>query len=83
MRAIWPSARARSRPLGQPIAPEQDQASENLVGAGRRITALVGREVKRTFSKEPQFSTGLSREKTLKADRQKVGKFIEVSGYGR
>jgi hypothetical protein len=39
--------------------------------------------VKRTFSKEPQFSTGLSREKTLKADRQKVGKFIEVSGYGR
>jgi hypothetical protein len=66
----------------RPIGPEPDQASENLVGAGRRITALVGREVKRTFSKEPQFSTGLSREKTLKADRQKVGNFIQVISIG-
>jgi hypothetical protein len=39
---------------------------------------LVGREVKQTFSKEPQFSTGLSREKTLKAGSQKFGNFIEV-----
>jgi hypothetical protein len=38
--------------------------------------------VKRTFSKEPQFSTGLSREKTLKADRQKVGNFFEVISVG-
>jgi len=34
--------------------------------------------VKRTFSKQPQFSTGLSREKTLKADRKEIGNFIEV-----
>jgi hypothetical protein len=31
--------------------------------------------VKRTFSDEPQFSTGLSGKKTLKADRQEVGDF--------
>jgi hypothetical protein len=38
--------------------------------------------VKRTFSKEPQFSTGLSREKTLKADRQKVGNLFEAISVG-
>jgi hypothetical protein len=32
---------------------------ENLRGAGRRITAPVGREVKRTFSEFGRFSAGL------------------------
>jgi hypothetical protein len=36
--------------------------------------------VKRTFSKQPQFSAGQSREKTLKGDSQKCGNFIEVIG---
>jgi hypothetical protein len=67
----------------RPIGPEPDQASGNLGGAGRRITALVGREVKRTFSKEPQFSAGLPPQKTLKADGQEFGNFIQVISIGR
>jgi hypothetical protein len=36
--------------------------------------------VKRTFSKEPQFSAGLPPQKTLKADGQEFGNFIQVIG---
>jgi hypothetical protein len=47
----------------------------NLGRTGRGITALVGREVKRTFSEFSRISTGLSRFKAAQADGQEFGDF--------
>lgn len=46
--------------------------------AGWRITALVGREVKRTFSEFRRFSTGLPGGKTREAGGQHFGNFRQV-----
>jgi len=48
---------------------------ENLGGAGRHTTALVGREVKRTFSEFGGFSTGLPGFQTHEAGRQDFADF--------
>jgi hypothetical protein len=45
----------------------------HLDRAGRFITALVGRDVKRTFSGNGQIFTGLSREDTLEAGGKDFG----------
>jgi hypothetical protein len=46
------------------------------------MTALVGRQVKRTFSRECDVWTGLPGRCTLKADRQDFTDFREEFGAG-
>ena len=75
VRAIWPSGPARARPSGRPIGPEPYQSWANLGRAGWRITALVGREVKRTFSDFARLSTGLPGHQTHEAGGQDFGDF--------
>jgi hypothetical protein len=48
-----------------------------LKRTARYITALVGRDVKRTFSGGRQFSAGLPGAKTLEPKRQKHANFRE------
>ncbi|MDB5550201.1 MAG: hypothetical protein JWL86_185, partial [Rhizobium sp.] len=43
-----------------------------------RITALVGRQVKRTFSESSRFSTGLPGPQTHEAKGQYLGNFQEA-----
>jgi hypothetical protein len=50
----------------------------NLGRAGWRITALVGREVKQTFSQRCRLSTGLPGLKTREASGQDFGDFGNV-----
>jgi hypothetical protein len=51
----------------------------SLGGAGRHTTALVGREVKRTFSEFGRFSTGLPGFKAAEASCQNAGNFDQMS----
>ncbi len=44
------------------------------------MTALAGREVKRTFSYSSQLRTGLPRPDTHQAERQQIGEFGKAVG---
>jgi hypothetical protein len=47
-----------------------------------RMTALVGREVERTFSGVARYLTGLASTETHEASRQNLGNLIEPLGGG-
>lgn len=50
----------------------------SLGRVGRHTSALVGREVKRTFSEVRRFSTGLPGLQTREADSQDFGDFDQM-----
>jgi hypothetical protein len=59
----------------QPTEREPYPSSARLDRAGRFITALVGRDVKRTFSDNGQILTGQSGKDTLEAHGQNLSQF--------